>query len=118
MGFFGKIFDSIFAPPGALDDIASALQTDHRWMFESSPVTDTFRHDDPVFNPTTGLPMVSGIGSIDVGGHTWCEPTTLFCSDPFPNHSSYWDNTPSHDFGSCGMSGGMDFGSCTPHWEP
>lgn len=91
MGFFGRIFDSIFAPPGVNDASSAISDIDHSRVFESTPGMDTFRHDDTVFNPTTGLPMVGGIGSIDVGGHTWCETPSIHESMSTGCGISHWE---------------------------
>lgn len=122
MQFFRSVFDWMFAPSCAFDDSSDAFATDRAVgsAFEtgsSAGARPGSHFDTPVFNPTTGLEMMGGIGGVDVGGHTWCEPATSFSSDPFPNHASYWDSSPSHDF-STGIGGAMDFG-CTSHaWEP
>lgn len=47
-------------------------------------------------NPTTGLPMVHGIGSVDVGGHTWCQShhdssfDDSHCSASYYDHNDPW----------------------------
>ena len=62
MRFFSHIYDYMFAPAGTfefgvgacsahgLDDVSSAMQM-------------------PVTNPATGLPMISGMGGVDVMGN-------------------------------------------------
>lgn len=58
-------------------------------------------------NPATGLPMVGGIGGVDVQGNPYGTDLHSHYSTSSPHES--WDNTSSHDHWSSHNSSGSEF---------
>lgn len=111
MSIFARIFDSVFAPASAFDSASDACAT-------SDEVTTGY--ELTIINSTTGLPMMDGIGSFDVGGSVFGQDVhhqEYFSANDsiFEDCGSMFDHGPSSfDTGvtlDCGFSA-PDFG-CT-----
>ncbi|WP_172202684.1 hypothetical protein [Niveibacterium sp. COAC-50] len=99
----------------ALDDMGfDAADTRADWLtstdwstgtdwLDSSAVSSGISSDDFAINPATGLPMIGGIGGLDVAGNTYGTDHTSFSS--------------SHDFGSSSWDSGSSFSSTDDAWS-
>jgi hypothetical protein len=90
MGFLSKIFDFMFAPAGTFDPASNLYIASNDSGYESSSGDETGMTITEI-NPATGLPMIDGIGSVDVGGSPWFQDIHHrddFCSanDSIFNH--------------------------------
>jgi hypothetical protein len=58
-------------------------EPDSMFDFMANPSSSNFDIEETIINPTTGLPMMGGIGGFDAGGSTWCETDSF--NEPFNN---------------------------------
>lgn len=71
MNFLSKFFDLMFPPSGTPDSDSSSGSS-------AGGIDDNFfEHEFMVVNPANGMPMMGGIGGVDVTGNFWGQPDTL-----------------------------------------
>ena len=103
MNFLSKFFDLMFPPTGTPDS-----GSDSDWGSSSGSSTgsidDNFlEHESMVVNPANGMPMVDGMGGVDVAGNFWGQ------SDTFDDHGHY--SSVDHSAASFDTSSMFDSGS-------
>lgn len=103
MNFLSKFFDLMFPPTGTPDS-----GSDSDWGSSSGSSTgsidDNFlEHESMVVNPANGMPMVDGMGGVDVTGNFWGQ------SDTFYDHGHY--SSVDHSAASFDTSSMFDSGS-------
>ena len=103
MNFLSKLFDLMFPPMGTFDS-----DSDSGWGSNScslaGSIDDNFlEHESIVVNPANGMPMVDGMGGVDVTGNFWGQ------SDTFDDHGHY--SSVDHSADSFDTSSMFDSGS-------
>lgn len=106
MNFLSKLFDLVFPPTGTHDSDSSSDSGSISGSGLSSGGTDDnfFEHEFMMVNPANGMPMMGGIGGVDVTGNFWGQSDT---SSDHGHCSSIDHSADSFDTSSMFDSGSM-----------
>lgn len=103
MNFLSKLFDLMFPPTDTLDSDSDS-DSDSSSGSSSGGIDDSFfEHEFMLVNPANGMPMMGGIGGVDVTGNFWGQ------SDTSSDHGHY--SSVDHSADSFGSSSMFDSGS-------
>lgn len=105
MNFLSKLFDLMFPPTGTPDsDSDSDSDSGSSSGSSAGGIDDNFfEHESMLVNPANGMPMMGGIGGVDVTGNFWGQSDTLSDHGHFSSvdHSAdSFDNSSMFDSGS------------------
>lgn len=105
MIFLSKIFDLMFPPTDTPEsDSNFDLDSDSRAVSSAGGIDDNFLEPESMMvNPANGMPMMDGIGGVDVTGNFWGQ------SDMFDDHGHY--SSVDHSAASFDTSSMFDSGS-------
>lgn len=99
MNFLSKFFDLVFPSTGTPDSDSGSSSGS-----SASGIDDNFfEHESMLVNPANGMPMVDGMGGVDVTGNFWGQ------SDTFDDHGHY--SSVDHSAASFDTSSMFDSGS-------
>lgn len=99
MNFLSKLFDLMFPPTDTLDSDSDASSGSSVGGIDDN----FFRNECMAVNPANGMPMIGGIGGVDITGNLWGQ------SDTFDDHGHY--SSVDHSADSFGTNSIVDSGS-------
>lgn len=102
-GIFSRFFNFLHT----LADSLAAESTLHNASNDDDSLSSS---KAPVINPTTGLPMIGGIGGVDVAGNSYGANCSYYDSTSYDHHASNSGCGSSFDYSSSSMNSGSGFG--------
>ena len=102
-GIFSRFFNN-------LRTVAASIAAESTLRNGSNDDDSASGNTVPVINPTTGLPMVGGIGGVDVGGNSYGSNYSYHDSTSYEHQTFNSGCGSSFDYSSSSMHGGSGFG--------